>query len=129
MSAQIDRRLFIRGPLTSAVGIVLGKEIKVIAAQGEDGTGAHELCEADAEYCPMANVAASPLPTPPPSGRFIYVAPDGDDALDGLTWEARKQTLAASLLDVRAGDTVLVSPGRYTDYVQFDLPRIEGEWR
>ena len=46
--------------------------------------------------------------------RKFYVGDGGCDALDGRTWQTRKQTLAAIEELVRPGDTVYVFPPKIT---------------
>lgn len=45
----------------------------------------------------------------------VYVAPDGDDARDGLARDKAWRTLRKACLEAQAGDTVLIAPGTYHD--------------
>ncbi|MBN2162287.1 MAG: PKD domain-containing protein [Pontiellaceae bacterium] len=43
----------------------------------------------------------------------VYVAVDGDDANDGLSWASAKETIQSAIDDQYAGGLVLVGPGTY----------------
>jgi parallel beta-helix repeat protein len=48
------------------------------------------------------------------AGRILYVAPDGNDANDGLSEQTAIQTLGSATGRTEPGDTVLVKNGTYT---------------
>jgi len=53
-----------------------------------------------------------------------YVAPDGNDAADGRSQATAWRTIRKANYNVKPGDTVLVSPGRYTHAI---APRLSGQ--
>lgn len=52
-------------------------------------------------------------PAADPEGRTLHVRVDGDDALDGLSPATAWRTISRACREARAGDTVIVGPGRY----------------
>ena len=48
-----------------------------------------------------------------PEGRTLHVRVDGDDAIDGLSPATAWRTIGHACREARAGDTVVVGPGRY----------------
>ena len=50
-----------------------------------------------------------------PDPRALFVAPDGDDARDGLTPATAWRTLRKAAREARAGDVVTLAPGRYLE--------------
>ncbi len=55
-----------------------------------------------------------------------YVAPDGDDAADGRSREQALRTVNAAAARARAGDTVWIAGGTYTEIVQVRSTGTEG---
>lgn len=53
-------------------------------------------------------------------GRTFYVAKDGDDAADGLSWGTAWRTVGRGARVLRAGDTLLIGEGEYEEK-QIDL--------
>lgn len=50
--------------------------------------------------------------------KFVYVAPDGDDANDGLTPESALRTINQAAGLARPGDTVMIAGGNYHETVR-----------
>lgn len=62
----------------------------------------------------------------PPQPGTYYVAPDGDNANDGLERDSAWRSISHAAAQVRAGDTVLIAGGTYTESVRIRATGAEG---
>ena len=78
------------------------------------GYGTYEAFKDPQLHCllPVSAVSAG--------GVTIFVAADGSDGNDGLSWDTRVRTLSHAIGLMRTGDKCYVGPVRHRDYVVLD---------
>ncbi|MDF1756283.1 MAG: chondroitinase-B domain-containing protein [Verrucomicrobiales bacterium] len=88
--------------------------VRLISSRPSDGEVA--------QYTPGITFHDSPLifetPAEATTARTLYVSPDGDDSLNGLTRERAWKTVSHAAREARVGDTVIIGGGTYREIVR-----------